>query len=114
MQWNELTDIQQLEGLISSSNEVPFIIFKHSTRCSISLMAKSRLERQTLDGLDLPFYYLDLLKFRPVSNAVSDILSIEHQSPQILLVSKEKCLYNASHGSIDLEELKLFLKNAQN
>ena len=49
------------------------IIFKHSIRCSTSLMAKRRLEMDkdhVPDGLHL--YFLDLIRNRDISNQVAE------------------------------------------
>lgn len=114
MQWNELSDSEQLKHLLQESESKPFVIFKHSTRCSISMMAKSRVERQDTDGLEMPFYYLDLLRFRQVSNEIAEQLNIEHQSPQMLLVENGRCIYHTSHSEIDLNKLREFIRDSQN
>jgi hypothetical protein len=44
MNWNALTDLEQFE--IISSSEKPVVIFKHSTRCSISRMALKQFENE--------------------------------------------------------------------
>ena len=44
MTWNPLTSASEIDAVIERSNQVPCLIFKHSTRCSISFMAKHRLE----------------------------------------------------------------------
>lgn len=90
---NELSSDQSVEGVV---------IFKHSTRCSISSMAKNRLERNWgFDSQKFPVYYLDLLNYRDISNKISEIYNIEHQSPQILIIKDGKCVYSATHSEID-------------
>jgi len=34
--WTELTSVAQLDDVITMSEEKPVMLFKHSTRCSIS------------------------------------------------------------------------------
>ncbi len=66
MSWNDLTEEAQLEAIKKESAQKPVVIFKHSTRCSISSMAKGRLERSMApDGV--AFYYLDLIRYRNIS-----------------------------------------------
>lgn len=104
MQWIELTDPAQLAEIRNLSYSQPQVIFKHSTRCSISSMAKSRLERtEAPSGVD--FYYLDLLKFRPVSDQVANDFKVWHESPQILLITNGECVYDESHSGISMAEL---------
>ena len=45
MQWEKLNQIVQIEALAEESKTQPVVIFKHSTSCSISAPAKSRLDR---------------------------------------------------------------------
>ncbi len=108
MNWHPLTSTEQLNEVLQESKETPVVIFKHSTACSISSTAKSRLERQWGGaGLDhVKPYYLDLLSYRPVSNEVAEMLHVSHQSPQLLLVQDGVCTYDASHLSISVDVLK--------
>lgn len=103
MKWIPLETEQQLEE-IKAGNQLS-LIFKHSTRCSISMMARRRFE---LDWEILPdtinLYFLDLLRYRQISNSIADIFNVFHQSPQLLLIKDGECIYEASHGEISAEE----------
>ncbi len=105
MNWISLRSMEELEQIIHLSEAKPQVIFKHSTRCSISSVAKSRLEKSAAPG-EIPFYYLDLLSYRPLSNSVAERFAVEHESPQILLIKNGKCVYNESHMGIDMDEIK--------
>ena len=105
--WIPLTQPEQLTDLARASHEQPLLIFKHSTTCSISAAAKSKIERQWADsGLNLPIYYLDLLRFRPLSAQIAEQFGVRHESPQLLLIQDGECRYDASHMSIRLNEVK--------
>ncbi|MCX2742032.1 bacillithiol system redox-active protein YtxJ [Pontibacter anaerobius] len=108
MNWHPLTSVDQLEEIMDESKNTPVVIFKHSTACSISSTAKSRLERQWAGaGIDhVKPYYLDLISYRPVSNEVAELLQVRHQSPQLLLVQDGVCTYDASHLGISVDALK--------
>lgn len=104
MEWNQLTSAEQLTVIKEKSAQKPQVIFKHSTRCSISSVAWQRLQKGALpDGAD--FYFLDLLKYRPLSNAVADEFGVHHESPQVLVVKEGKCIYDESHMSISLNDV---------
>ena len=108
MNWNELTTVNQL-GLIDLESEtMPVMILKHSTRCNISSMALSRLERKWAGDAKLKPYYLDLIAHRDVSNEVATRYGIEHESPQVLIIKEGKCIYTASHSGISFEEISGF------
>lgn len=105
MNWIDLNSEAQLETLCEKSHQKPALIFKHSTRCSISAMAKSRLERAgAIEGIDC--YFLDLLAHRPLSNLIAEKFSVYHESPQVLVIRNGECSYDESHNGIDPQELR--------
>ncbi|TGD81681.1 bacillithiol system redox-active protein YtxJ [Hymenobacter wooponensis] len=106
--WQPLTQAEQLTDIVRESFEQPIIIFKHSTSCSISAAAKAKIERQWADSNldDAKLYYLDLLRFRPISNEIAEKFSIRHESPQLLVIQNGECRYDASHMSIRLSDVK--------
>jgi bacillithiol system protein YtxJ len=109
--WLPLTDPEQLTELARASHEQPVLIFKHSTTCSISAAAKGKIERQWADsGLDLPLYYLDLLRFRPLSAQIAEQFGVRHESPQLLLIKDGECTYDASHMGIRLNDVQAAVK----
>lgn len=94
---DQLEDIKSKKGYS--------LIFKHSTRCSISMMAKRRFEMDW-DNLpaDMPVYFLDLIKYRDISNQIAQDFSVYHESPQMLLIKDGECVLDQSHGSISVDE----------
>lgn len=106
----QITDEQQLHDLIAESNQRPIIIFKHSTRCSISSMALNRMQ-QASPALD--FYLLDVISHRNISNHIADKLAVHHESPQLLLLYRGECVYEASHLEIQPREIHAELSALQ-
>ena len=105
LNWNNLEDLGQLNEIIDLSTNNAIVIFKHSTRCSISRMALKQFESE-METLDkVTFYFLDLLQHRAISNAITSQFSVHHQSPQLLLIKDGKCVYDASHSDIDASVL---------
>ncbi|MEY3119561.1 MAG: hypothetical protein RIT30_1494 [Bacteroidota bacterium] len=104
MNWIPLTDLNQLETIQDLSFTTPQVILKHSTTCSISKMSLARLERSDAPT-SIQFYYLDLLNYRAISNAIAEKFSVYHESPQILLIKNGECTYDESHGGIQMEEI---------
>ena len=105
MNWKTLTSEEELKAIIQRSFNNPQVIFKHSTRCSISSMAKNRLERSDIPtGVD--FYYLDLLRFRGLSDKIAETFDVFHESPQVLLVRNGDCIYDESHSGISMDEIR--------
>ena len=104
MEWIPLTAEAQLGELISKSATRPQVIFKHSTRCSISAVAMQRLRRGALPN-DLDFYYLDLIAYRSLSNKVAEQFGVQHESPQILIIRNGGCVYDESHMGITVDDI---------
>lgn len=111
--WTELKEEAQIENIRKESKEHPVLIFKHSTRCSISRTALDRLERnwRSEDVASLKTYYLDLLSYRNVSNQVASYFGVEHESPQVLVVKDGKPMHVRSHLSIGFEDISQALNS---
>ena len=104
MKWIHLDTMGALDSITNDSSQRPQVIFKHSTRCSISIMVKSRLEKsQAPDNID--FHYLDLLNYRDVSNHIAEQFHVHHESPQILLIKNGDCIYSESQHAIFMEDI---------
>lgn len=108
MKWIELTELDQLHGIQTESDTAPVLIFKHSYRCNISRAALDRLERNWNDTemTHIKAYFLDLLSNRQLSDAVAGTFGIEHESPQVLLISNGKAVLDLSHFEIDYGQIK--------
>ena len=105
--WHSLNNEKQLQDLIAASHHKPVAIFKHSTLCSISSAAKHQLEtgwNEVENAADL--FYLDLLAYRSVSDAIAQQFNVQHQSPQVILLNHGKVIWHASHGNITLQALQ--------
>ncbi len=103
MNWISLESAEQVNEIKQQHGYS--IIFKHSIRCSISLMAKRRLEMDK-DHLpdELKLYFLDLIKYRDVSQQIAQDFQVHHESPQLLVIKNGECILDQSHGDISLEE----------
>jgi bacillithiol system protein YtxJ len=99
LDWNNLDSLDRLEEIRLRSFDVPQLLFKHSTRCSISSMAKNRLDSgEAPKGLEI--HYLDLIAYRDVSNEIAESFGVRHESPQVLLIKNGKSIFDASHSMI--------------
>lgn len=108
--WKEITDIAVLDKIQQDSYTQTQLIFKHSTRCSISAMALERLNRtwKFTDSQIVP-HYLDLLKYRDISNKIAEKWQVHHESPQILIIKNGECIHDASHSDISVSEIESVL-----
>lgn len=101
MAWKNLNSILDLERITAASAERPQLLFKHSTRCSISSAAKHRLETDLArlsESMDV--HYLDLILHRDVSNAIERKFGVQHQSPQVIVLRNGQAIFDMSHYDI--------------
>ncbi|WP_207420636.1 bacillithiol system redox-active protein YtxJ [Desertivirga brevis] len=100
---DELTSIQNNNGHC--------VIFKHNTTCPISKATRIEFEREAnLLPEGTPIYFLDLLSFRDLSNAIAERFEVRHESPQVLLIKNGKCIYNQSLYDISAGETAAVIK----
>ena len=106
MNWNILNSIDQLSEIDEKSKSKTQILFKHSTRCSVSSFAKKILESEYNASMNeqVDVYYLDLISFRDVSNGIADRYNVEHQSPQLLVIKDGVSVFNSSHSDVSFEK----------
>jgi bacillithiol system protein YtxJ len=107
MNWKKLTESTQIEEIKELSNTKPVLIFKHSTRCSISSMSLDRLLRnwKTEDGEKVVPFFLDLIAFRSLSDQIEEEFGVPHESPQVIIIRNGKAVYDNSHYGISYPEI---------
>ena len=104
MNWSTLKSIESLKD-----NEIA-LIFKHSPRCIISRIVLKRFEWNfKIDFQSVKFYKLDVIKERCLSNKISKFYNVHHESPQIILIKNNKCVFHESHESIHIDLLNSFI-----
>lgn len=104
--WIEVRDAASLDAIFNGNDGRPALLFKHSTRCSISSMALSRFESEwELSPEQCDLYYIDLIAYRPVSNYIAERSSVMHQSPQAILLINGKVKYHNSHNGISAGDI---------
>lgn len=113
MNWLHLTNAAELEQAHLHSKQTPVIIFKHSTRCSISRTALDRLQRQwnEQEMEKVKAYFLDLISYRQISNQIADYYNIDHESPQVLVIKDGKVVFHRSHLGIDYAGIREIVRS---
>tara|TARA_B100000497_G_C7282703_1_gene195473 strand:+ start:73 stop:459 length:387 start_codon:yes stop_codon:yes gene_type:complete len=106
MDWNNLNSVEQLSEIDEKSKTKTQIIFKHSTRCSVSSFAKRILTSEFNEDIQnkVDVHYLDLIAFREISQEIASRYSVLHESPQILVINNGVCSYNASHSDVSFDK----------
>ena len=105
--WNDVQTEETIDQLVAASFEKPVLLYKHSTRCSLSHMVKDRLDQDLgkIINSGIEVYYLDLIRFRKVSNYVEKKLGVRHESPQVILLKEGKVVNHESHTRINATQI---------
>lgn len=107
MNWKTLESIDMVSLIGEMSYAKKQAIFKHSTRCSTSSMILNRLEREfDISEEKMDVYFLDLIKYREVSDDIADRWNVKHESPQLLIIENDHVIYHNSHTAISINSIK--------
>jgi bacillithiol system protein YtxJ len=96
--WSLIESEDSLHQLLESSAQKPVFILKHSYRCALSSMAKSRIEKN--EDSRLAYHLIDVVNDREISNRLSELFSVRHESPQAFLIKDSKLIEVKSHLAI--------------
>jgi len=100
---------EEIDLIKEKSLVKPQVIFKHSTRCSISSMALSRVDKKEIASLAADFYLVNVIRNRQISNLIEKDFRVMHESPQLLIIKNGICVYNESHSGIRFSEIESVL-----
>ncbi|WP_442590099.1 bacillithiol system redox-active protein YtxJ [Pedobacter sp. AW31-3R] len=110
MEWKNISDLNQIGEIKETAGYS--LIFKHSTRCSVSMMAKRRFEQDwEVIPAETNLYFLDLISHRAISAEIAETFQVTHESPQILLIKDGSCILDASHSDISADEVAGYINN---
>ena len=101
----EVTSTSQLKNLLEENKSTTLFLFKHSTRCPVSAMAFAEFERFSASHPDVNCAFVKLIQNRDVSDLITELTGVTHQSPQIFLFDKGELVWNASHSDIQEESM---------
>jgi len=107
--WVHVESSDNLLDIIDQSELNTIILFKHSPRCGISSSVLRKFEKQlnNLENDQIECYILNVIKHRNISNEISSYFSIQHESPQLLILKQRKVLAYDSHYEILSMDLSL-------
>lgn len=104
--WKLISSETDVEEALADSYGNKVVIFKHSTRCHISKRVLKNFEKQVKKSdKEAIYYFLDLLSYRSISDAIAERLEVQHQSPQMIVVQNGIAVRDASHQNISLDIL---------
>jgi bacillithiol system protein YtxJ len=99
-----LSGVDDLDQLLTASNNGPVLLFKHSHSCGVSMEALDELLAHLNDAsTDAKYGIVTVQTHRSVSNEVAARLGVRHETPQALLVRDGRVVWSASHFRVTAE-----------
>jgi bacillithiol system protein YtxJ len=89
------------------------LLYKHSPRCGVSLVAAEEVEALAEQQPELPVYRLDVVRQRILSQDLARILQVAHASPQVILLRGAHPVWNTSHQRIRTANLAEHIEAAR-
>lgn len=109
--FKEVYNSKDLGEILDESSRRKIILFKHSTTCPISACAWREVQNFIENSPDdVLVAMIKVIESRSVSNQVAKDLEVNHQSPQVLLLSNRQVLWHASHHAVTQKEIKKALE----
>lgn len=96
-------EFQNLLTQSTAASDAKFVLFKHSTSCSLSASIKASFEKDF--DFSIPCYLVNVIENWVLSNFIESYFSIRHESPQIFLVENGKVSYHNSHFKIKSSDI---------
>lgn len=109
-QWNIPETELEVDKILNNTNRIQ-IFYKHSFTCGVSVMAKPVVE-EFMDEYEkkADFHFINVKQNRPISNYISEVTGVRHESPQILIMHKGEVYWSESHGMIRENSIHEVLK----
>jgi bacillithiol system protein YtxJ len=107
----QLQTVEAVVAVLEESETLPVLLYKHSSACGTSFFSRRELETlaEVYSG---PIYEIVVQTARPVSNKISTLFGIRHETPQVIIVRKGQAVYHRSHGSINRDDMARALASA--
>lgn len=83
------------------------LIFKYSTKCVISHIMKTLLQKEWAEGeMRMKTYLVNVIENHDLSNDIAQRFGVEHESPQVIILEKGKPVFTGAHGKVLYANLK--------
>lgn len=113
MPWSKSTgsipEIESVEECKSLMDQDLIILFKHSPTCPVSWMAHREVMRLRTEQPNLPLYLISVRRRRDVARFIENQTSVQHESPQILVLRRGRVVGSASHDEVTATTIQDFI-----
>ena len=103
-----INNVDSLDDFVSSLNGSTGVLFKHSNMCGVSSRAYAEIAK-----LAHPVGLVVVQEARPVSDEIERRWSLDHETPQVLVIRGGKVVWSASHFKIKAGEIETAMNGDQ-
>lgn len=107
IQFEHPQSLEDVAGLLAL--KTPVFLYKHSTRCSVSLFAMRRLNMVEVQAGET-WVYIDVVMQRNLSMALAEEIEVRHESPQLILCVNGRVVEHASHSRVTEDTVEKWRK----
>jgi bacillithiol system protein YtxJ len=100
-----LNSERDVQLAVDRSLEEPVVVFKHSVSCPVSAWARDQVAAFARDT-GRTVYEVVVQCARPVSNAIAERYGIRHESPQVIVLFKNRPQFHASHRRVTAQAVQ--------
>lgn len=107
MNWIIIDSAEIINEIKELSKNERVLILEYTPQRAVDYIVKALLEREWHDGeMKMKTYAVNDNK--EFSDKIALEFETEHKSPQVLIIGKGKCVFNASYGKILFSEIRKF------
>jgi bacillithiol system protein YtxJ len=103
----EIGSVAALDEFLARANGAAVVLFKHSNTCGVSARAYAEMSK-----LREPVGLITVQKARAVSDEIEKRWSVDHESPQVLIIRDNKVMWDASHFHVKAQQVETALESA--
>lgn len=96
------TSADEPVALVAASGRT--IIYKHSPTCSLCSWSIHEVA-DFADSAGVTVHQVDVLRQRPLSQAIETHFGVRHESPQVLIIDDGRVTWHGSHRALSAERL---------
>lgn len=100
---------EHFDAMLEHSRREPVVLYKHSASCPVSARAQ---EQMAFVKHDLPVYTLTVQYARDLSKQAAETLSVQHETPQAIVLKNGAAQQAFSHGKITSESVREAVQEA--
>jgi bacillithiol system protein YtxJ len=109
MNWIIIDSADKIYEAEDLSQSERVLIFKYSHSSGISYVMKMLLQREWHEGeMKMKTYLLNIADNPDLSNDISQRFKVEHETPQVIILEKGKCISNLINGKVLFANLREF------